>query len=189
MKVFPLKVPAPVHFCLIYWHWNKIHIDQQLSRQTRSESSLSSHIALTSTIYKQFTFYDTHLTIRWHKKTHNTYISWIMDSIDSLRSREWISLCSEDPHDIDVYILSLWGEFIQVYVSGQKGFYFECQSKQNLRKVNLLSNSIWIAFIAQAEHHTYNTIQSTTANTYTLAHTIWILENKSFWTFVFPSNI
>ena len=91
--------------------------------------------------------------------------------------------------DIDVYILSLWGEFIQVYVSGQKGFYFECQSKQNLRKVNLLSNSIWIAFIAQAEHHTYNTIQSTTANTYTLAHTIWILENKSFWTFVSPSNI
>ena len=116
-----------------------------------------------------------------------------MDSLDS--SREWISLCNEDQHlpasllDIDVYILSLWGEFIQVYVSGQKGFYFECQSKQNLRKVNLLSNSIWIAFIAQAEHHTYNTIQSTTANTYTLAHTIWILENKSFWTFVFPSNI
>ena len=130
----------------------------------------------------------------WVLCVKNAHIAHsFMDSLDS--SREWISLCNEDQHlpasllDIDVYILSLWGEFIQVYVSGQKGFYFECQSKQNLRKVNLLSNSIWIAFIAQAEHHTYNTIQSTTANTYTLAHTIWILENKSFWTFVSPSNI
>ena len=154
--------------------------------------TLQTHVIFcTANIYKDPAWYVCVWVLSVKKGTHCT----VMDSVHS--SREWISLCSEDPHptlhasllDIDVYILSLWGEFIQVYVSGQKGFYFECQSKQNLRKVNLLSNSIWIAFIAQAEHHTYNTIQSTTANTYTLAHTIWILENKSFWTFVFPSNI